>query len=214
MTRESRPVLDKVKNLSYSVMRVCLIFLAVRYVKTHYLGGESRGGGPELYTVMKVSDGDTITVTQVGTTGPKIKVRLACIDAPEMAQGPAGEAGRDALAELAPFGGSVSLRVIDTDRYKRSVAEVFVPGGGGDGEGSDGNDEAGNGSRSLNVNLELVRQGKAFVYRDYLKKGCAVKDYEAAEAEARERKRGVWAESIEKPWDYRKRKRQRKGKEL
>lgn len=38
---------------------------------------------PAQYSVKRISDGDTITVTD--TTGTDIKVRFACVDAPEVA---------------------------------------------------------------------------------------------------------------------------------
>jgi len=45
-------------------------------------------------SVLSVGDGDTITVTEGGR---QIKVRLACIDAPEISQAPYGMNSRRAL---------------------------------------------------------------------------------------------------------------------
>lgn len=73
-------------------------------------------------TVLSIGDGDTLTVT--GTSGRRT-VRMACIDAPETAQAPYGNAARETLRVLAPVGSTVDLRVGDIDRYGRTVAEVW-----------------------------------------------------------------------------------------
>ena len=80
-----------------------------------------------LATVVIAScyDGDTCTTS----TGEKI--RLACIDTPELRGKradpvPAKEA-RDYLRELV-VGSKVTMRRITNDRYGRTVAELFVDG--------------------------------------------------------------------------------------
>jgi len=72
-------------------------------------------------TVLSVGDGDTLRVVD---GSKRLTIRLACIDAPEMAQPPYGAAARQRLQELAPVGSAVSLRVVKNDRYGRTVAEV------------------------------------------------------------------------------------------
>ena len=94
-------------------------------------------------TVLSIGDGDTISVLE---RGQKLKVRLACIDAPETAQNPYGMASRNQLKALLPLGSTVSLRVQAVDRYGRSVAEVIGKGP---------------------INLAMVQNGQAFVYRQY-----------------------------------------------
>ncbi len=59
-------------------------------------------------TVVSIGDGDTISVLE---RGQKLKVRLACIDAPETAQSPYGLSSRNQLRALLPLGSTVSLRV-------------------------------------------------------------------------------------------------------
>ena len=70
-------------------------------------------------------DGDTCT-TSAGE-----KVRLACIDTPELkgnrAQPERARAARDHLRGIVE-GRSVSLRRITVDRYGRTVGELFVDG--------------------------------------------------------------------------------------
>ncbi len=76
-------------------------------------------------TIRDCYDGDTCTTT----TGEKI--RLTCIDTPELrgerTDPIPAKAARDHLRELV-VGRSVHLRRITTDRYGRTVGELFVDG--------------------------------------------------------------------------------------
>ena len=132
-------------------------------------------------TVLSIGDGDTISVLE---RGQKLKVRLACIDAPETAQSPYGMASRYQLKALLPLGSTVSLRVQAVDRFGRSVAEVI-------------------GNKGM-VNLAMVQSGQAFVYRQYLGR-CDRGAYLAAERQAQAQRLGVWAVpgGIKRPWDFR-----------
>jgi micrococcal nuclease len=131
--------------------------------------------------VVSIGDGDTLTVMDGGR---RVTVRLACIDAPETAQKPWGREARTSLQALAPVGSEVSLRGSTKDRYGRTVAEVL--------------------RGSSNVNLTLVRDGRAFVYRQYLH-ACDRNAYIGAEAQAEKARRGVWsvAGGVTRPWDWR-----------
>ena len=131
-------------------------------------------------TVLSIGDGDTISVLEGGL---KLKVRLACIDAPETAQTPFGLASRNQLKALLPLGSTVSLRVQAVDRYGRRVAEVI--------------------GRGI-VNLAMVKSGQAFVYRQYLGR-CDRGAYLAAERQAQAQRLGVWAVpgGMTRPWDFR-----------
>ena len=132
-------------------------------------------------TVLSVGDGDTLRVA----AGPqRLTIRLACIDAPETAQAPYGAASREYLQGLAPVGSVVSLKAQTKDRYGRTVAEVFRNGRA--------------------VNLAMVQSGQAFAYRKYLS-ACDGGAYLAAEAQAQQSRRGVWAVNggIQRPWDWR-----------
>ena len=102
------------------------------------------GQTTEKVVITSCYDGDTCT----SSTGEKI--RLACIDTPELRGNnddpiPAKEA-RDQLRELV-VGRKVTIRRITTDRYGRTVAELFV-----------------NGS---NVQQRLVASGHASIYGRY-----------------------------------------------
>jgi len=131
-------------------------------------------------TVLSIGDGDTI---RVRPSGHAVTVRLACIDAPETAQGPYGQQARNYLQQRLPVGREVSLEVKTTDRYGRSVAEVIS---------------------EININLALVEDGQAFAYRQYLS-GCNAKEYLDAEYRASRRRYGVWQveDGITRPWDFR-----------
>jgi len=136
-------------------------------------------------TVLSIGDADTIRVRQGGRA---ITVRLACIDAPETAQSPYGQQARNDLQQRLPISREVSLDVKTTDRYGRTVAEVIS---------------------DININLALVEDGQAFVYRQYLS-GCDAREYLDAEHRASRRRYGVWQVEggITRPWDFR---RQRRG---
>ena len=131
--------------------------------------------------VLSIGDGDTLTVKEGSQT---IKVRLACIDAPETSQSPYGKAARQALKSLLPVGSDVTLRSKATDRYGRSVEEVI--------------------RNSTNINQSLVKSGNAFVYWQSIK-GCDRQTYSRLETYARLGGLGVWSVpgGIQRPWDYR-----------
>ena len=89
-------------------------------------------------------DGDTCTTT----TGER--VRLACIDTPELrgksAEPVAARAARDHLRGLV-VGKKVGVRRITEDRYGRTVAELFL--------------------ETTNVQQEMVVSGHAEIYWRY-----------------------------------------------
>lgn len=132
-------------------------------------------------TIVSIGDGDTLRVVD---SGRQVTIRLACIDAPEMAQGPYGQQSRALLTSLAPVGSDVTLKVVDTDRYGRTVAEISSGG--------------------QNVNLRMVRRGQAFAYRQYLS-NCEPTAYLGAERGAETDHLGVWSipGGIQRPWEFR-----------
>ena len=136
--------------------------------------------------VISVGDGDTLRVQSQGKT---MTVRLACVDAAEMKQAPYGQAASQRLKQLLPKGQRVSLRVVDVDRYQRTVAEVYVG--------------------STPVNLQMVQEGQAVVYRQYLS-GCSGLRNQLLQAEqqAKRQRLNFWSQSKPvMPWDYRQGKR-------
>jgi endonuclease YncB( thermonuclease family) len=118
-----------------------------------------------LGRVVGLSDGDTITVLTAERR--QVRVRLGEIDTPESRQ-PYGTRARQALSELV-FGKDVRVVVQATDRYGRTVGRVFAG--------------------TVDANAEMVRQGAAWVYRQYNRDRSLL----ALEAEAKAARCGLWA---------------------
>lgn len=126
-------------------------------------------------TVVGIQDGDTLTAL---CEQKQIRVRLAEIDAPERKQ-PFGTRSRQSLADMC-FQRRAKLNTVDVDRYGRTVARVYCDG--------------------MDANTEQVRRGMAWVYVRYSKDAALP----AIEADARQRKRGLWADpSPVPPWEWR-----------
>jgi len=124
--------------------------------------------------VVGVADGDSITVLR---DREQVKVRLVDIDAPEKAQ-PFGNRSKQALAALV-HGREVLVVERGKDRYQRVLGRVYR----GD----------------LDVNAEQVRQGMAWVYRQYSKDATLL----TIEADAKEQKRGLWHDPEPvPPWEW------------
>ncbi len=132
--------------------------------------------------VVKVSDGDTITVLDANQR--QIKVRMLGIDAPEKSQ-PFGSRCREQLAEVVA-GKEVRISTRKRDRYQRVLSKVMV----------DGRD----------ANLSQVQAGCAWHYKQYARDQAAAdrETYAAAEQEARSARRGLWKDAEpEAPWAFR-----------
>ena len=128
--------------------------------------------------VIGVSDGDTVTL--LSQDKQQIKVRLAAIDAPEKAQA-FGQRAKQHVSDLC-FGKQAEVKVIDTDRYGRSVGEVSCDG--------------------VFANAEMIKAGMAWVYRKYSKGYVA---FFPLEEEARVARRGLWSDTDPvAPWEWRK----------
>lgn len=123
---------------------------------------------PALATTCKIvgiSDGDTATC--LTDNKKQIKIRFDQIDAPEKSQD-YGTASRQTLSNLI-FGKTVTLKIKTTDKYGRTVAEVFVG--------------------STNINKEMVRRGMAWAYREYMTDN----EYLTLEAQAKAQRIGLWS---------------------
>lgn len=141
--------------------------------------------------VVRVTDGDTVKVDASGTL---LKVRLYGIDAPETMKTnrKSGRVtklgqmfGEDAwrALEAKVLYKRVRLDIIDIDRYRRNVGVLWV------------------GRR--NVNVEMVADGWAWAYRDYLQRPHAGQ-YLDSEEVARRNRKGIWYDANpEPPWEFR-----------
>jgi endonuclease YncB( thermonuclease family) len=117
------------------------------------------------------------------------RIRLHGIDAPEKGQpcfdasGKPYRCGQIAAMALDEFIGAspVACRERDIDRYGRTVATCAV--------------------RGVDIEAWLVRNGHAFAYRRYSS------DHIAAEQEAKNAKKGIWAGEAQPPWEWRKERR-------
>jgi micrococcal nuclease len=151
------------------------------------------------YAIKRIADGDTITVTD--NNGKDLKVRFACVDAPEIAhtikernstkavdvdQFKWGEKAKQRLQQLIKKGGDkVKLTITDTDRYGRNVSEVRLPDG-------------------TLVQQVLTQEGLVQVYKPYLKNCPSATLVQNAEADAKKRRAGVWSDKKYVPaWEWR-----------
>ena len=128
-------------------------------------------------TVTKVNDGDSIEVNL--DSGPA-RVRMSAIDTPEHDQ-PYGARSSAALKAMLPVGAAVELEVVTQDQFKRFVATVWLVADG----------------KRTNINETMLREGHAWAYRRYMREAR----YCDIEAEARDKKVGLWAQPVS-DWVY------------
>ena len=144
-------------------------------------GGEVWAGSrapiepPFRAEVVHVFDGDTVEVLKNGVS---VRIRLEGIDCPERAQAFSRKATE--LTTRLAGGKTVTVRVLDVDRYGRKVARI-VSGG-------------------RDVSLELLRAGLAWHYARFNQEDALAR----LEAEARAARRGLWSDPDPvAPWDWR-----------
>lgn len=143
-------------------------------------------------TLTRIIDGDTV-VTQ-GTRfflfkGPKIRIRLYGIDAPESEQ----QGGTESTNTLKRLTGDLPRQIyltdMGTDPYNRTIGIIST------------NAE----DPSEHYNLQMLRKGQAHAYM--LKKDSPFRDhYEKAESQARAERLGIWKTgTLDRPADFRRR---------
>lgn len=141
--------------------------------------------------VVSVADGDTVTLQDAD--GKQYHIRLAQIDAPEVAHGkaklvessreshsqPYGDASKRSLSAMV-LGERITADCSTRDRYQRFVCQLYI--------------------RNLDVNREQVARGMAMVYERY----ASDKTLLAVQQKARDAKLGLWhEENPVPPWDWR-----------
>jgi endonuclease YncB( thermonuclease family) len=138
-----------------------------------------------------VYDGDTFRV--IDPNGQELKLRVACIDAPEKKQA-LGIESRDYLRSLLAKNPN-KLIVVEKERegYGRMVAEIFIPTGKGDEE--------------IPISGMMIKDGMAYYYAQY-SKNCSdnAERYAQLEKEAQRSRVGVWKNpNSMKPSEFRRR---------
>lgn len=127
-------------------------------------------------SVDRVTDGDTIVLTD------RTRIRLHGIDAPEPDQfyGPmATEALENMVAR------SVYLVEVDTDRYGRTVGQLY------------------HSTEGYDINAAMVCAGHSWWYARYAPESDLL---EGCQEEAREAPKGLWAsDDLMPPWEWRRR---------
>jgi endonuclease YncB( thermonuclease family) len=142
--------------------------------------------------VMQVKDGDTVVISPIDG-GQFFTCRLYGIDTPEITHGrkagqPYGEEAAKELKHLI-LGQAVEVTTTGAKTYKRDVCIIKKDG--------------------ADINLEMVKNGYAWAYKQYLKRPYAG-EYIDAERAAREKRLGLWKyNNPTPPWEFRKRQRYR-----
>lgn len=132
--------------------------------------------------VLKVYDGDTITVRRLNLRRSQTSIRMAYIDAPEIKQ-TYGNESRETLQGYV-LDRWVKVTVIQKDKYGRYVAEVRR-------------------GRQY-INALMVQKGAAWAYPDYIRSEQQKKEWLGFQQHAKQKKRGLWnSRSPQAPQAYR-----------
>lgn len=132
--------------------------------------------------VVAVADGDTVTV--LDAEHRSYKVRLSGIDAPEKKQA-FGQRAQQSLSEMV-HGREVRVTAQKKDRYGRVVGRLQ--------------------RGEMDVNLEQLRRGLAWHYKQYEQEQAPDERerYREAEAQARTQRMGLWRDAQPvPPWVFR-----------
>lgn len=131
--------------------------------------------------VIKISDGDTITILLKGKEQKKL--RLAEVDCPEKGQA-FGKNARQFTSDKV-FGKTITFIKTDTDRYGRTIAKVYYDNG-------------------KYLSEELIRAGMGWWYYSFSKSTSLGE----LQDKAQRKKIGLWRDvHAVAPWEYRKMKR-------
>lgn len=158
--------------------RVFLLFALLSALTLQSLIASPVEAQQPLFKVLKVVDGDTITVD---VRGKKETVRLLGIDTPESVdpRKPVQCFAKEATAKTKSFVLGQNVRLVDDstqgnrDKYSRLLRYVYLPD-----------------SRATFVNGEMIKQGYAFSFRQYPTK--FLDKFNSLEKYAREHNLGLW----------------------
>ena len=123
--------------------------------------------------VVRIADGDTVTL--LDGTNIQHRLRLQGIDAPESHQA-FGEQSKQSLSKMI-FDKNVTAACDKTDQYGREVCKILFD--------------------DKDINLEQVKAGMAWHYKEYEREQSNADrvTYAHAEEEARNARRGLWADA-------------------
>jgi endonuclease YncB( thermonuclease family) len=143
-----------------------------------------------IWQVIRVSDGDTITVRQ---GNDERRIRFCGIDAPESSQSE-GSKAKEFLAELiSDSRNQVGLTFVERDRYDRYVAEVWL---------NPGTDQ------QQFANALMILAGYAWHYSQYSSNCPHHSALISAKQTADQNGSGIWLRQNLPPWEYRRLQRQ------
>ena len=160
-------------------MKKSSIYIIIIFI---YLMNSSFSISKDVYTSLKIIDGDTIILNSE-------KIRFYGIDTPEKKQKckdksglsyPCGLVATNELKKII-ISGKLFCKKRTTDRYRRSISTCYVNG--------------------VDVSSLMVKNGWALAYRKYSN------DYIKEEEEAKKKKIGLWAGQFIPPWKWRRLKR-------
>ena len=158
--------------------------LAKNYIAS--LAARAENKSTNTAVVTKIIDGDSI---KASINGQVKNIRLACIDAME-SNAPMGKKSKATLQSLIPIGSTVTLNIVQVNRYSRLVAETY--------------------KNEKLINEKMLEAGAAIIYPRYLNncKGNRRKLI-TAQQEAQNQKVGFWGLPTNQqinPWDWRRKK--------
>ena len=134
--------------------------------------------------ILKIHDGDTLTVAPCGDTDTPVDIRLYGVDSPELGQ-PGGTQAVNWLRHRLPLKTTVDIIPFGTDTHGRRVVAIVMEG-------------------RKAVNAELIQQGLAWVSPKFCRgKMCA--KWKKLEKHARKQTSGIWSKPDPvPPWEWRK----------
>jgi len=162
-------------------MRRCVIAMMLLLLMT----ADAFAGRTIEGIVRAVYDGDTVLLATREQS--RLKVRLYGIDAPETSKPDAPGQPFGAVAKRTLMykimGRQVSAEIVENDQYQRAVAVIRYGG--------------------RDINREMVSEGMAWAYRQYLA-GPYASEYIGSEDVARTRHKGLWRDpNPQPPWEFR-----------
>ena len=134
----------------------------------------------EASTLLRVIDGDSVIAR---IQGKQTKIRLACIDAPEIGQAPHGRIARNTLIGLLPRHSRIKVQPLNYDQNGWLVANILSLGG-------------------VDIGEELIRLGLVYVHKTSLS-DCDGPKLLLIEDQARQSRIGIWKDTqrgLSRPW--------------